>query len=64
MYVCDNQNGCESAQDLMSIKIGYATEKGANLLTKEYYEKDFAPKRVWIKRELVFRARSSTKIIV
>ena len=55
LYLCDNH--CLSAQDLMSIKIN--DQNGTNLLTSEYYERDFEMKQVWIKRELTFKTWSN-----
>ena len=57
MMLC-NQEGCEQAQDFISLSVNDAVNGNANIVYKEYMLKDLEMEKKWIQYEVKFKSPS------
>ena len=53
-----NKEGCEDAQDYISVTVNDANKGNATVLYKEYKLKDLEMEKKWIQREVKFKAET------
>ena len=57
LMLCDKE-GCEDAQDYISVTVNDANKGNATVLYKEYKLKDLEMEKKWIQREVKFKAET------